>query len=257
MSAKKQSPRYEADSYERYRASYPVALATKLFEATNYKPPATILEIGCGTGKGTEILIEHGASVHAVEPLSAMGLVAQKKFPRSHFSWTNCAFEDYQDTNRLFPLITSAQAFHWVDQEVAFSKCHRILEPGGALAVYRNNRRLDDEFSQREHQLYVKYSGAEPHGSWNENYYEALAECVTDFIKYSRGRFHRPQVHEFDHVVSYTTESYIGLQNTFFADALEHPQLPRILEETAKLIDSMGGKIEFPYTAVLYVLFKK
>jgi len=253
----KQSPQYEGANYERYRPTYPNELAKKLFAITNYQPSQTILEIGCGTGKGTEILIEQGATVHAVEPNSSMGKIAELRFPTGKFSWTPCKFEDYQEHARTFPLIASAHAFHWVDQEIAFSKAYELLELGGALAIYRNNRKHDDEFSQREHQIRVQLNGADPHGSWNENYYEALARSVTEFISHSKDRFHRPQVYEFEHTVTYTTEEYLGLQNTFWSDPYDHKNWQQFLDQTVEIINSMGGTIVYPYTTILYVLFKK
>jgi ubiquinone/menaquinone biosynthesis C-methylase UbiE len=251
------SPDYNGASYEKYRASYPKELAQKLFSLTGYQPPETILELGCGTGKGTEILIQEGARVHGIEPNKSMGEIAEAKFAKDRFSWSPCSFKDYQATGQTFPLITSAHAFHWIDQDIAFGKCYELLKPNGALAIYRNNRKYDDEFSRREHEIQVRINGCDPHGVWNENYYEAMAECVTEFIRRSAGRFHRPQVYEFDHSISYTAEQYLGLLNTFWDDSNNSSQRSRVLEETAKLIDLMGGVIEYPYTAVLYVLFRR
>jgi ubiquinone/menaquinone biosynthesis C-methylase UbiE len=251
------SPDYEAETYERFRPGYPEEVATTLFSLTNYHPPETILEIGCGTGKGTEILIQGGARVHAVEPNVEMGRLAATKFGQEQFSLSPCTFEQFQGEGKTYPLITSAQAFHWVDREVAFAKTYQLLQPHGALAVYRNNRKYDDEFSRREHQIQVRLNGCDPHGLWNENYYEAMAECVTEFIKRSAGRFHRPQVYEFDHIVRYTTEEYIGLLNTFWDDSHNTPTWSRVLDETAALVESFGGAIEYPYTTVLYVLMKR
>ena len=253
----KHSPQYAGSTYDRYRAGYPRKLAETLLSLSRYQAPATILEIGCGTGKGTEILIEQGAKVHGIEPNVSMGEIAQRKFSRDVFSWTASTFEDFDARGQTFPLITSAHAFHWVDQEVAFRRSYELLEPGGALAIYRNNRKYDDEFSRREHQIQVKLNGCDPHGLWNENYYQALAECVSEFIKRSEGQFHRPQVYEFDHTVTYTTESYIGLLNTFWADSQENAQWQRVLDETANLIEERGGEIQYPYTSILYILERR
>lgn len=256
-------PAYPAQTYDRFRPRYPKELTAALFNLTNYRAPDTILEIGCGTGKATEGLIESGAVVHAVEPNVEMASIAAQKFShRMHgsvpvFSWTPLKFEDFPIQEQAFSLITSAQAFHWVEQGIAFQKSHQLLRSGGALAIYRNNRKYDDEFTRLEHQVQVRLNGCDPHGFWNENYYQALAECVTNFISHAAGRFHRPQVYEFDHTVTYTTEEYIGLLNTFFDDSQNTPHWPRVLEETAKIIDGFGGSIEYHWTAILYLLFKR
>lgn len=251
------SPFYEAQSYERFRPGYPKQVAKTIFLIADYSPNDTILEIGCGTGKGTEILIEQGARVHAVEPNVGMGKIAESKFSAEQFSWSACTFEQFTANGETYPLVTSAQAFHWVDQKVAFDRCHELLRPEGALAVYRNNRKYDNEFSRREHQIQVQLNGCDPHELWNENYYEAMAECVTEFIKLSDGSFHRPQVYEFDHTVRYSTEEYIGLLNTFWDDSSNTPNWTFVLEHIADLIESMGGTIDYTYTTVLYVLIRR
>jgi ubiquinone/menaquinone biosynthesis C-methylase UbiE len=253
----RESPVYEAQSYERFRPGYPKEVAKTIVSLAGYNSNETILEIGCGTGKGTEILIEQGATVHAIEPNVGMGKIAESKFSTEQFSWSPCTFEQFNANGKTYPLVTSAQAFHWIDQKAAFDRCHQLLRPEGALAVYRNNRKYDDEFSRREHQIQVQLNGCDPHGLWNENYYEAMAQCVTEFIKQSAGRFHRPQVYEFDHTVSYTSKEYIGLLNTFWDDSNNTPTWPRVLDQTADLIESMGGIINCTYTSVLYLMIKR
>ena len=243
--------------YERYRAPYPKKVAEKLFSLTNYDPSQTILEIGCGTGKGTEVLIEQGAKVHAIEPNSSMGKIAEQKFSPQKFTWEASKFEDYLGQEASFPLITSAHAFHWVDPDIAFEKCFKLLRPGGALAIYRNNRKHDDEFSQKEHQIHVELNGAAPHGSWNELYYEALAECIAEYTKRTKGLFHHPQVYEFEHTINYTADQYLGLQNTSWSDGQNNSNWQTVLTRTEEIIKSMGGTIVYPYTTILYVLFRQ
>ena len=57
-----------ADAYDRGRPSYPTQAAAWLVG----EQPATVLELGAGTGKLTEVLVGLGHEVHATDPDAAM-----------------------------------------------------------------------------------------------------------------------------------------------------------------------------------------
>ncbi len=250
-------PDYEGDIYDKYRPSYPDTLAEKLFSLTKFDFSSKLLEIGCGTGKGTEVLINNGAKVHGVEPNSSMAKIASDRFSDSSFSVDVCKFEDFYGIPQSYQLITSAHAFHWVDPKTAFSKCYELLRDGGALAVFRNNRKHDDEFSKLTHEIYVQFKNSDPHASWNEMYYGALADWILEFRENGTNYFHGPQIYEFENLVTYTTEEYLGLQETYWCTSWDKNQWGEYLKRTAGIIDSMGGKIAFPYTTIMYLPYRR
>ena len=66
-----------ADAYERGRPGYP----TEAVQWLVGKEPTTVLELGAGTGKLTETLVELGHDVHACKPDEAMLTILRKKLP--------------------------------------------------------------------------------------------------------------------------------------------------------------------------------
>src|SRR5919108_452397 len=65
--------------------------------------------------------------------------------------------------------VTVAQAFHWFDGEVALAEIHRVLRPGGALALVWNRRRMDDPLNRAVEELIAPYRGHTPAlrtGAW-------------------------------------------------------------------------------------------
>ena len=65
------------------RPSYPAALVGQACERAALKQQASVLEIGCGTGKLTRDLAGRGLTVEAVEPDADLVEVARRVLPDS------------------------------------------------------------------------------------------------------------------------------------------------------------------------------
>jgi SAM-dependent methyltransferase len=126
-----------ADAYDRYRMSYPPKLIADLLGGTRHR----VLDVGCGTGKAARQFAEAGLAVLGVEPDPQMAAVARRHGLTVEVS----SFEQWDDAGRRFDLITSAQAWHWVDPAAGAPKAARLLAPGGELAVFWNFGDLADE----------------------------------------------------------------------------------------------------------------
>ena len=77
--------------------------------------------------------------VLAVEPSAEMAAVARRvcaAFPDVQIEQSD--FERWDPAGREFPLVFAAQAWHWVDPAVGFTKAARVLRPGGVLAAFWN-----------------------------------------------------------------------------------------------------------------------
>jgi len=127
-----------ADVYERGRPSYPSAAVERIVEQLRLRPGTTVLDLAAGTGKLTRLLVPSGANVIAVEPLPEMRAELERRVPR---------VATLAGTAERIPLsdgyvdgVTVASAFHWFDAEPALGEIHRVLKPGGGLALIWNAR---------------------------------------------------------------------------------------------------------------------
>ena len=123
-----------ADAYERGRPEYPA----DALEPLRLSPDLTVLDLAAGTGKLTRPLAASGARVIAVEPVAEM----RAALPSSVETLDGTA-ESIPLGDGSVDLVTVGQAFHWFDGDAALAEIHRVLRPGGRLALVWN-RRVED-----------------------------------------------------------------------------------------------------------------
>lgn len=146
-----------ADAYERARPDYPAEAVDWLCDRLALRPGRTVVDLAAGTGKLTRLLVASGARVIAVEPVAGMRNALARAVP---------AVEILDGTAEAMPLpdgsadaITVAQAFHWFSTADALSEIHRVLAPGGALALVWNRRDLDDPLAVALDEMVGRHRG--------------------------------------------------------------------------------------------------
>jgi SAM-dependent methyltransferase len=125
-----------ADVYERGRPDYPAAAVQRIVERLGLRPGTTVLDLAAGTGKLTRLLVPSGANVIAVEPLHEMRAELERRVPRVA-TMTGTA-ERIPLADRYVDAVTVASAFHWFHEERALREIHRVLKPGGGVALLWN-----------------------------------------------------------------------------------------------------------------------
>jgi len=130
-----------ADNYARYRPSYPAAAIDCLQEACGLGPGAVVADVGSGTGILTELLLQRGATVYAVEPNAAMrGAAASALAAYAHFTSVDGRAEATTLPTASIDLVTAGQAFHWFEPVATRAEFLRILRPGRWVALIWNGR---------------------------------------------------------------------------------------------------------------------
>jgi SAM-dependent methyltransferase len=124
-----------ADAYDRGRPSYPGGAVDLVVRELGIRAGTTVVDVGAGTGKFSELLVPTGAHVVAVEPVATM---RAKIAP---------PVEAVDGTAESIPLgdgsadaVVVAQAFHWFRHDAALAEIARVLRPGGGLALVWNRR---------------------------------------------------------------------------------------------------------------------
>ncbi|MEU8300526.1 class I SAM-dependent methyltransferase [Micromonospora sp. NPDC048909] len=122
-----------ADVYDDVRPGYRTGIARAIAEHHG-GVPAGVLEIGAGTGKGTEVLLRLGAPVTCLEPDARMAARLTAKFPQVTIRIET--FEQWQPPAGGVPVIAAALAWHWLDPATRNQRAYAALAPGGTLAAF-------------------------------------------------------------------------------------------------------------------------
>jgi SAM-dependent methyltransferase len=127
-----------ADVYERARPGYPQEAIDWIAAKLGLGSGTTVLDLGAGTGKLTRALAETGAHVIAVEPGNAMRGELERALP--DVEALRGAAEDIPLPDESVDCIAVGQAFHWFRHDEAIPELHRVLRPGGGVALVWNAR---------------------------------------------------------------------------------------------------------------------
>ena len=139
-------------AYRAGRPAYPAAVLDGIRAEAGLVPPATVANIGSGTGIFTAMLLRAGYRVYAVEPddeMRALSDAALSESPR--YQSIAGTGEDTGLPDRSVDAVTFAQSLHWLDPARARAETSRVIRPGGALLALWNE--LDLRASAFNHDL--------------------------------------------------------------------------------------------------------
>jgi SAM-dependent methyltransferase len=245
-----------APLYDRARPSYPPELIDDVIGLAPMADDPRALEVGAGTGKATVLFAARGVAVHALEPLPEMAALAER----------NCAaypdvtierveFERWERRQRCFPLLYSAQAWHWIEPGTRYSAARAALEPGGLLAAFWN--RPDWDRCPLREALEHVYARSAPDLAANGPMRPSRWLSTEVWSRWGEeieptDRFEQPEVRTYEFVATYSTAEYVELLQTHSDHiVLEAGQRQALLEGIAAVIGDAGGVLELTYATHL------
>jgi SAM-dependent methyltransferase len=232
-----------AARYDRVRPSYPPALVDALLA----DGAQSVLDVGCGTGIASALFVARGCAVLGVEVDARMADLARAKGLEVEVA----RFEDWRALGRRFDLVTSAQAWHWIDPEAGPVRAAQALAEGGRIGVFWN---FGDPPSQVRELLAPIYARLGP----SVESYSVLfgnrddrAQTTVAGIAQS-GAFGPSQTRTFAWSKRYDTAGWLDQLSTHSDHcALAPTQRRRLYAAVGDAIDAIGGSFEMSYETVL------
>jgi len=235
------------ENYARYRPSYPAGVIEILKADCGLKESSAVADVGSGTGILTELFLQNGNFVFAIEPNAAMRSMAEGLLRKStQFASLDATAEATTLKEESVDFVTAAQAFHWFERDKTRREFARILKPSGWVVLIWNERRLDSTlFLQEYEKLLLRYG---------TDYEKVRHENVTSEI----AQFFSPEHFELkvlENAQHFDFESLKGrvLSSSYMPDQ-DHPNFKPMLQELEDVFNAnqKDGTVSFEYETKVY-----
>lgn len=235
------------DLYEKYRVCYVGQLYDDIFSYSHIDKSSNLIEIGIGTGNATVPFLNTGAQVKAIEYGESLSKFCKKKFHAfSNFSIVTSKFEDCDFIENSADLVYSASAFHWIPEEIGYSKVYSMLKQGGVFARFANHPFHDkgkpemSEDIQKIYKAYAPYRG----GKYSAPIEYSLESAKAKAMIAQKYGFKDIQYKIYHNTRTFTADDYIGLLGTYSDNiAMEESVRTRFFKEIYEVIQSYGNCI--------------
>ncbi|HWL89765.1 MAG TPA: class I SAM-dependent methyltransferase [Actinomycetota bacterium] len=124
----------DALDYDELRPEYAPEAVAWVAERGGLGAGSTVVDLAAGTGRLSGRFLELGLDVIAVEPAANMRAVLEERFPAVRAIVATAESMPFDDG--AIDAVVVGNAFHHFEREAAMTEIHRILRPGGALALF-------------------------------------------------------------------------------------------------------------------------
>ncbi|XP_063286782.1 putative methyltransferase DDB_G0268948 [Pelobates fuscus] len=145
-----------ASYYQKYRFSPPQEVQDLIF---NYigerlsKPYGFAVDVGCGTGQGTKILVPYFEKILGTDISPAQIGEANNANDSPNVTYSVSPAEEMPVDDASVDLVTACAAAHWFNIEGFYKEVDRMLKPRGCLAICTYVSDMEVHYKDRSEQL--------------------------------------------------------------------------------------------------------
>ncbi len=234
--------------YHTSRRGYPDALFSDIINISKINIKSNILDVGCGSGLSTLPLANKGYSIIGIDISEELIKIARGNAKNNNPQYILAPFEDYDFQNSSFDLIISGQAFHWLDEKIAYSKCAKILNSIGYLAIFAKfNDYKKSTFLSDLKKIFTDNCNYYPDGLHQDDYIE-------DYLKEIKqtNLFTDIQSKKYTYFLEYDLESYrTYILSNSWVMKLNNEQKINIMKKIDSLLLKFKWPMKIPFGAAL------
>ncbi len=233
------------EAYAKYRPSYPPAAIDLLEARCGLKAGTTVVDLGCGTGILSALLLKRGARVVGIEPNREMRTYADRALGGDFRSGSGTA-ENTQMPDGHFDLLVAGQSFHWFDPQRTRAEAMRILKPGGWAALLWNERPTELIPFLEEYEALLRRYATE---------YDEVARLRAQEAGIRRFFGHAPELATFPNEQVLDLDGLTGrLMSASYAPMPGRPEHEPLMAGLKEVFErhQRDGRIVFPYRTLVY-----
>lgn len=235
-------------NYVSYRPRYPVEVLKTLQNECGLTAASVVADMGSGTGFLSELFIDNGNRVLAVEPNLEMRAAGERYLGnKPGFESIDGSAEETTLPDQSVEFVIAGQAFHWFNRLQTKREFTRILKPGGWVMLVWNDRDTESTpFLVAYEQLLKEYSTDYEQA----NHKQIDKTVLSDF-------FGVAQLHEKRFSYSQTFD-YEGLRGRMLSSSYVpeagHRNYEEMVARLWKIFQTycVGDRIAFKYTTRMF-----
>lgn len=249
-----------AQKYREARPTYPLELIRIVADTARSalgQPAPLLVDVGSGTGISTFAMMETlptTCRAIGVEPNADMRAEAARAAPAGcDVSFVAGSAQAIPVEDSRAALVITGQAIHWFDRPAFYAEAARVLAPGGALAVFENNRNWRRSAFLDEHEAFLEAYSVQKSGVTYSRFYRDHPYAQELFRAFGNVRAER-----FEWVRQVPVETFLAMaeSSTKVQSALArigYQQGLGMMKAYADRHADRQGLVDIPYITELYL----